>query len=111
MFGNGSSRRDYTYIDDIADGVLKAIDFNASFEIFNIGESQTTELRRVIELIEKGLGKKAKIEQLPDQPGDVQITYADIIKSKKMLGYDPRTNVEDGIPKFIEWYIEHREVL
>ena len=72
MFGDGSSRRDYTYIDDIADGVIKAIDANFAFEIFNIGESRTTELRTLIELIEKNLGKKAIIEQLPDQPGDVE---------------------------------------
>ncbi len=111
MFGDGSSRRDYTYIDDIADGVLKAIDYNAAYEIFNIGESQTTELRRLIEIIEKSLGKKAKIEQLPDQPGDVEVTYADIAKSKKMLGYNPRTKVEEGVPKFVEWYIENREAL
>jgi UDP-glucuronate 4-epimerase len=111
MFGDGSSRRDYTYVDDIADGVLKAIDYNAEFEIFNIGESQTTELRRLIELIEKSLGKKANIEQFPDQPGDVQVTYADIAKSKKILGYDPRTQVEEGVQKFVEWYIENRESL
>ena len=111
MFGDGSSRRDYTYIDDIADGVIKAIDANFAFEIFNIGESQTTELRTLIELIEKNLGKKAIIEQLPDQPGDVEVTYADITKSKKMLGYNPRTKVEEGVPKFVEWYIGNREAL
>jgi UDP-glucuronate 4-epimerase len=111
MFGDGSSRRDYTYVDDIADGVLKAIDYNAEFEIFNIGESRTTELRRLIELIEKSLGKKANIEQLPDQPGDVQVTYADITKSKKILGYDPRTQLEEGVQKFVEWYTRNRESL
>ncbi len=111
MFGDGSSRRDYTYIDDIADGVIKAIDANFAFEIFNIGESRTTELRTLIELIEKNLGKKAIIEQLPDQPGDVEVTYADITKSKKMLGYNPRTKVEEGVPKFVEWYIGNREAL
>ncbi len=111
MFGDGSSRRDYTYIDDIADGVIKAIDANFAFEIFNIGESQTTKLRTLIELIEKSLGKKANIEQLPDQPGDVEVTYADITKSKKMLGYNPRTKVEEGVPKFVKWYIENREAL
>jgi UDP-glucuronate 4-epimerase len=111
MFGDGSSRRDYTYVDDIADGVLKAIDHNAEFEIFNIGESRTTELKRLIELIEKSLGKKADIEQLPDQPGDVQVTYADITKSKKILGYDPRTQVEEGVRKFVEWYVLNKEAL
>ncbi len=111
MFGDGSSRRDYTYIDDIADGVLKAIDANFAFEIFNIGESETTELRTLIELIEKSLGKKANIEQLPDQPGDVEVTYADITKAKKMLGYNPMTKVEEGVPKFVKWYIGNREAL
>ncbi|HLB25761.1 MAG TPA: GDP-mannose 4,6-dehydratase [Nitrospirota bacterium] len=108
MFGDGTSKRDYTYIDDIADGVIKSIDFNAPYDIFNIGESQTTELRELISLIEKYLGKKAVIEQLPDQPGDVPITYADITKSRKVLGYDPRTKVEEGVGRFVEWYKENK---
>jgi UDP-glucuronate 4-epimerase len=108
MFGDGRSRRDYTYIDDIVDGVMKAIDFNAPYDIFNLGESQTTELRELIGLIEKYLGKKAVIEQLPDQPGDVPVTYADITKSRRVLGYDPKTKAVEGVKKFVEWYKENR---
>jgi len=111
MFGDGSSKRDYTYIDDIVDGALKAIDHNAPHDIFNLGESQTTELRELIALIEKNLGRKAAIEQHPDQPGDVPITYADITKSVKVLGYDPRTKVEEGVARFVEWYKLNREFL
>jgi UDP-glucuronate 4-epimerase len=111
MFGDGRSRRDYTYIDDIVDGVMKAIDLNAPYEIFNLGESQTTELIELIGLIEKYLGKKAVIERLPDQPGDVPITYADITKSKRMLGYNPTVNVETGVEKFVEWYKQNRASL
>ncbi len=111
MFGDGLSKRDYTYIDDIVDGVVKAIDHNAPYDIFNLGESQTTELRELIGLIEEHLGKKALIERLPDQPGDVPITYADITKSVKVLGYAPRTKVAEGVKKFVLWYKENRERL
>jgi len=111
LFGDGLSKRDYTYIDDIVDGVLKAADKNVPYGIFNIGESQTTELRELIGLIEKNLGKKAIIESHPDQPGDVPITYADITRAKEVLGYNPTTKVSDGVKKFVEWYIENREHL
>ncbi|HEX9861248.1 MAG TPA: GDP-mannose 4,6-dehydratase, partial [Nitrospirota bacterium] len=111
MFGDGTSKRDYTYIDDIVDGVIKSIDHNPPYEIYNIGESQTTELRELISLIEKNLGKKAVIEAHPDQPGDVPITYADISKAVRELGYDPRTKVEEGVRKFVDWYKENREFL
>ena len=73
-------------------------------EAFNLGESETTELSRLIELLESGLGKKAIIERRPMQPGDVPITYADITKSRELLGYAPTTKIEQGIPKFIEWF-------
>jgi len=108
MFGDGGSKRDYTYIDDIVDGVVKAIDHNAPYDILNLGESQITELRELIGLIEDNLGKKAIINQLPDQPGDVPITYADISKSKRVLGYDPHTKAAEGVKKFVEWYKENR---
>ena len=108
MFGDGSSRRDYTYIDDIVDGVIKSIDHNAPYEIINLGESQTTELRELIGLIEKYLGKKALIEMLPDQPGDVPITYADITKAREVLGYDPSTKAREGVRKFVDWYRENK---
>ncbi|MFZ3091400.1 MAG: GDP-mannose 4,6-dehydratase [Nitrospirota bacterium] len=106
MFGDGSSKRDYTYIDDIIDGVMKSLDKRHGFEIFNLGESETTELRKLISLIEKNLGKKAIIEEQPNQPGDVPITYADIEKAKSMLQYNPTTKVEKGIELFIKWYRE-----
>src|SRR5689334_19932772 len=90
VFGDGSSRRDYTYIDDIIQGVRAAIGYNSSMhEVFNLGESETTELSRLIELIEENLGKKAVIDRQPMQPGDVPITYADISKAKRLLGYNP----------------------
>jgi UDP-glucuronate 4-epimerase len=105
MFGDGSARRDYTYVDDIIQGVRAAIDYDKSMhEVFNLGESETTELKRLIELIEESLGKKAIIDHQPMQPGDVPITYADISKAKKLLGYNPTTKIEEGIPKFVEWF-------
>jgi len=111
MFGDGSTRRDYTYIDDIIQGVMAAIAFErSSYEIFNLGESQTTELHRLITLIEEGLGKKAKIERQPMQPGDVSVTYADISKARLLLGYNPKTQIAEGLPKFIEWYMNWKEM-
>lgn len=106
LFGDGTTRRDYTYIDDIISGVRAAMDYDASMhEVFNLGESETTELSRLIELLEESLGKKAVIDQQPMQPGDVPITYADISKARKLLGYDPKTKVEEGIPKFVDWFL------
>ena len=106
VFGDGTTRRDYTYVDDIIQGVRAAIDYDGSMhEVFNLGESETTELRRLIELIEHALGKKAVIDRRPMQPGDVPITYADISKAREMLGYSPTTKIEDGIPKFAEWFV------
>jgi len=105
VFGDGTSRRDYTYIDDIIQGVRAAVDYDRSpYEIFNLGESETTELNRLIELIEKALGKTALIDCQPMQPGDVPATYADISKSRELLGYDPATPIEKGIPKFVDWF-------
>ena len=105
VFGDGSTRRDYTYIDDIISGVRAAMDYDTSMhEVFNLGESETTELSRLIELLETSLGKSAIIDRQPMQPGDVPITYADISKARKLLGYNPQTKIEDGIPKFVEWF-------
>lgn len=107
VFGDGSTRRDYTYIDDIIEGVRAAIDYNSSgYEIFNLGESETTELTRLIELLEDALGKKALIDRQPMQPGDVPVTYADISKSRELLGYSPKTKIAEGIPKFVEWFMQ-----
>ena len=104
MFGNGSSLRDYTYIDDIVQGIVATTARDFGFEIFNLGEEETISLRDLIELIEKALGMKAKVEDRPEQPGDVPRTFADIKKACRMLGYDPQTGVHAGIPKFVEWY-------
>jgi len=105
VYGDGSSKRDYTYIDDIIQGVLAAIDKDFDYEIFNLGESQVTDLLTLIKLIEVHLGKKAKLKFLPFQPGDVPITYADISKAKKLLGYKPCVPIEEGIKRFISWYL------
>jgi len=105
VFGDGTSRRDYTYIDDIIQGVRAAIDYEASmYEIFNLGESQTTELGELIDLLERSLDMKAIIDRQPIQLGDVPATYADISKSIKLLDYNPKTKIQDGIPKFVEWF-------
>ncbi len=105
MFGDGTTRRDYTFIEDIIQGVRASIDYNGSMhEVFNLGESQTVELRELISLLEASLGKKAIIDRQPMQPGDVPCTYADITKARKLLDYNPLTKIADGIPKFVEWF-------
>ncbi|MCA1590805.1 MAG: GDP-mannose 4,6-dehydratase [Acidobacteria bacterium] len=109
VFGDGSTRRDYTFIDDILHGMKAAIDYDgAMHEVFNLGESETTELSRLIELLEASLGRKAIIDGQPMQPGDVPITYADISKSRELLNYNPTTRIEEGIPKFVEWFSQSR---
>ena len=110
MFGDGTTRRDYTYVDDIIQGVRAAIDYEKSaHEIFNLGESQTIELTRLIALLEENLGRKAVIERQPMQPGDVPVTFADISKARELLNYNPQTKIEDGIPKFTDWFKQTRQ--
>ena len=104
IYGDGSSRRDYTYIDDLVDGILGVIRYHNGFEIYNLGESQTTSLKELIRLIEEAFGKKVNIEMLEPQPGDVSTTYADITKAKRMLKYQPNVKMEEGIKRFVEWY-------
>ena len=105
VFGDGKSGRDYTYIGDIIQGVRAAIDYDrTNYEIFNLGESQTIELGELITLLERNLDTHALIDRQPMQPGDVPITYADISKSRELLGYNPTTKIADGIPKFVEWF-------
>ena len=104
MFGDGSTRRDYTYIDDLIEGILGVIRHHKGFEVYNLGESQTTSLIELIKLIEGALGEKANIEMLEPQPGDVSATYADISKAKRMLNYQPKVKMEEGIKRFVEWY-------
>ena len=104
IYGDGSSRRDYTYIEDIIDGILAVIRCHKGFEIYNLGESQTTSLSELIRLMENAFGKKAKIEMLEPQPGDVSVTYADISKATRMLKYQPKVKMEEGIGRFVDWY-------
>ena len=109
FFGDGSTKRDYTYIKDIVDGVLKAARWTkrapaGAYEIFNLGESRTISLKELIRGLEKVTGRRAKLKRLPMQPGDVERTYADISKSKKVLGYDPRMDFEEGLYVFVDWY-------
>lgn len=104
VFGDGTTRRDYTFVDDIVQGVRAAIDFDKSnFEIFNLGESETTELNRLIELLEENLGTKAILDRQPAQPGDVAQTFADISKARELLNYNPQTKIEAGVKKFAGW--------
>lgn len=110
QFGDGSSRRDYTYISDIVQGVTGALDYkDRMFDIFNLGENQTTTLRDLIAHLEEALGKKARIEQHPEQPGDMPLTSADIDKARRFLGYRPSTPIALGIPKFVEWYLDNEK--
>ena len=104
MFGDGTSKRDYTYISDIIDGIMAALEKPFEFEIINLGDSRTVELRYLISLIEQNLDKKANITKLPPQPGDVPITFADISKARALLGYTPKVDIETGIRRFVEWY-------
>jgi UDP-glucuronate 4-epimerase len=104
VYGDGTSRRDYTYVDDIMDGLLKAVDTPFPFEIVNLGESRTVELKFLVAALEKAIGKKAVVKALPDQPGDVPTTCADIRKARELLGYIPRVQVEEGVRRFVDWY-------
>lgn len=104
VFGDGGSDRDYTYIDDIIDGVIRAIDRCSDYRIFNLGESQTTSLRSLIKLIEDSMGTTALIDYQPMQPGDVMRTYADLTRSREELGYSPAVAVDQGIPLFVKWF-------
>jgi UDP-glucuronate 4-epimerase len=110
VFGDGTTRRDYTYVDDIIAGVRAAIDYEATqFEAVNLGESRTVELRELISLLERELGRRAVIDRQPPQPGDVPQTFADISKARRLLGYDPQTQIEEGIRRFVEWFGKTRD--
>lgn len=103
MFGDGSTSRDYTYVDDIVEGIYKSLLNPMKFEVFNLGNSNPVTLRELIALIEKTLGKKAKVVKKPMQKGDVERTYADISKAKKILGWEPKTRIEDGLKVMAKW--------
>ena len=109
QYGDGSTRRDYTYVDDITQGIESCLHYEGKelCDVFNLGESETTTLAALIARIEQALGKKAVINRLPDQPGDVPLTYANIDKARRRLGYNPTTKIADGIPKFVDWYLNN----
>ncbi|HZS17905.1 MAG TPA: GDP-mannose 4,6-dehydratase [Candidatus Udaeobacter sp.] len=110
QFGDGTTRRDYTYIDDVIQGTMAALHYEGPpFDIFNLGESDTIQLKDLIVAIEKALGKKATIHQMPEQPGDMPLTCADISKARKLLGYDPTAQLSEGLPKFIEWFLRSQK--
>jgi UDP-glucuronate 4-epimerase len=105
VYGDGSAKRDFTYVDDILQGVMAALEYSATpFEVINLGESQTITVNRMIELLEESLGQKAILERCPPQPGDLPLTHADITKAQKLLSYRPTTPIETGIKKFAEWF-------
>lgn len=109
MYGDGTTQRDYTFFSDIIDGVVSTLKKQFDFEIINLGNSTPIQLARLIELIEQELGKKAKIKRLPEQPGDVHRTYADIRKAERFLQYRPKVSIEQGIRLFVAWYKEHKK--
>jgi UDP-glucuronate 4-epimerase len=104
VFGDGSSRRDYTYIDDIADGTLAAIERGRGYRIYNLGESRTTTLLDLVRMVGESLGKTPKVSHVPEQPGDVPATFADVTRARTELGYDPQVDMEEGLRRFVDWY-------
>ena len=112
MYGDGSTSRDYTYVDDIVNGIISATHYDRSnFEIINLGNNYTVSLKELIIILEEITGRKALIEQYPDQPGDVLKTFADISKAKELLGYDPQTDFKAGVKNFYGWFLENKELL
>ena len=107
QYGDGTTRRDYTYIDDTIQGVMAALEYEGPlFDLFNLGESDTIQLQDLIAGLEEALGRKAKINRLPEQPGDMPVTCADISKARKLLGYNPTTSLSVGLPKFVDWFLK-----
>ncbi len=104
LFGDGSSRRDYTYVDDIIDGTVAALDAELGFEILNLGGAETTALSDLVQWIADELDVEPSFEYLPDQPGDVPITYADVRKARRLIGYQPRVPIREGLRRFAEWF-------
>jgi UDP-glucuronate 4-epimerase len=112
VFGDGSTSRDYTYVDDIVQGVVAAIDYTGSpFEIINLGNNYAVPLKDLIAQLETVTGKKAQIEQQPEQPGDLRQTCADVSKAQRLLNYQPQTKLEDGLRRFHDWYKKHEAIL
>lgn len=107
-FGDGTTKRDYTYISDILSGILGCLTLSAGYEIINLGNNQPVSLNDFIALLEKITGKKALIKKMPMQPGDVNLTFADITKAKQLLGWQPTTSLEQGLRRFVSWYVANR---
>ncbi len=105
VFGDGSTRRDYTYVDDIVSGVMSCTERSFGYSIFNLGESQTVRLDELVGHLESALGRRAIIERHPAQPGDVPVTFADISKAEAQLNYRPTTRIAEGIPRFVDWFL------
>lgn len=110
VFGDGSTARDYTYVTDTVEGILACTRTEFGYEIFNLGESQTVTLSQLIDLLEESLGTKAVIDRQPPQSGDVPVTFADITKAKRKLGYNPKVKIAEGIPLFVEWFRQSARV-
>lgn len=110
-FGDGSTSRDFTFVSDIVDGIVASIDFATDFEIFNLGRGEPVNLNYFINVVEKTLGKKANIQEKPMQMGDVSITYADISKAKKLLNFQPKVSIEQGMQIFIDWFLKNYDLL
>jgi UDP-glucuronate 4-epimerase len=106
LYGDGSTRRDYTYVDDIVDGVVAALELQPGFEILNLGGAETTALIDLVRWLAEELAVEPRIEYLPEQPGDVPITYADVAKAGRLLGYSPKVPIRDGLRRFVAWYRE-----
>jgi UDP-glucuronate 4-epimerase len=106
MFGDGSTSRDYTFVDDIVAGILAAVDYQTQFDVFNLGNSHPCKLSELVQLVEKALGKRATVNSLPPQPGDVPTTWSDISKARRLLGYEPRVSLPEGIGRFVAWLRE-----
>lgn len=111
FYGNGESKRDYTFYSDIVDGIIASLRLEDRFEVINLGNSNPIELRRLIDALESSLNKKAKIRKMPDQPGDALLTYADITKAKKLIGYAPKVSFDKGIELFSEWFKQHERIV
>ncbi len=107
VFGEGKYKRDYTYIDDLIEGIVLALKYHPRYDIINLGSSCPVDLSTLISLIEENIHKKARIRYLPPQPGDPFVTFADIRKAQKLLGYQPRVSIEEGIARFCRWYLDN----
>ncbi|RRB00975.1 SDR family NAD(P)-dependent oxidoreductase [Larkinella rosea] len=110
VFGDGSTARDYTYVEDIVSGIIQSLDNLKGYEVLNIGGSDPISLANLIKLIEQSIGEQARINRLPMQAGDVQQTYADITKASQLIGYQPAIQIEEGVRRFVEWYRSQLDV-